>query len=150
MSIEPESFGKRAFTRIDLVASLLTTAALFLLLWQAQGANVSGSWRIVCVSNVRQIMTAATLYANDHLDLMPHPTWGGNLTGPDGWAYATENKGRIPGGPQRPPTCANKDIDSSEYAAQVEFIGVVGLASHSAVAETQDRPGEPRTQERYR
>lgn len=124
MSTEPNNLRKEAFTRIDLIACIFTGAMLFLLLFRANGANVSGSWRIVCASNVRQIMTAANLYANDNRDLMPHPTWGGNLTGPDGWAYATQNKGRIPGAPEGPPSCANKDLDSPEYTNQLAFFQI--------------------------
>ncbi len=119
---------RQAFTRIDLIATVVVFSVMFLLLWQAQGATFSASWRVVCLSNVRQIMRAANFYAADHSDFMPHPTWGGNLTGPDGWAYATQNKGRIPGGPETPPSCANKNMNSAEYTNQVQFfkIGQLG------------------------
>jgi hypothetical protein len=47
-------------------------------------------------------MLASQLYARDNSDYLPHPTWGGDLTGPDGWAYATANNGRLPDLPRTP------------------------------------------------
>jgi hypothetical protein len=41
------------------------------------------------LNNVKQILTATSMYTLDNNDFMPHPTWGGNGGGPSGWAYST-------------------------------------------------------------
>ena len=48
--------------------------------------------------------------------------------GPDGWAYATANGGRIPGAPAYVQSCAGKDGNSVQFTNQVQFfkIGQLG------------------------
>jgi hypothetical protein len=69
------------------------------------------------------------MYGSDNRDSAPHPTWGSvhlNDPGPDGWAYASANNGRIP---ELPATatissvanCNNKDVNSLEFTNQVKF-----------------------------
>ena len=41
-------------------------------------------------------MTALTMYTGDNEDYMPHPSWGGNGSGPHDWAYATTGKFSMP------------------------------------------------------
>lgn len=48
------------------------------------------------LNNVKQILLASQMYSTDNNDYVPHPTWGGDLSGPDGWAYATVNDGHMP------------------------------------------------------
>ena len=55
---------------------------------------------------MKQILLASHMYATDNNDYLAHPGWGGDLTGPDCWAYATKNNGRWPGGPGAPQSCA--------------------------------------------
>jgi hypothetical protein len=73
------------------------------------------------LNNVKQILLASQMYSTDNADHLPHPTWGSNLTGPDGWAYDTVNNGRIPGAPANAPSCAGKDINSAEFTNQFKF-----------------------------
>jgi hypothetical protein len=82
----------------------------------------------VDINNVKQILLASHIYNQDNNDHMAHPTWGGDLTGPDGWAYATSNGGRWPGGPNAPQSAAGRDIGSPQYSNQVGFfkIGQLG------------------------
>lgn len=103
-SREPASGAARSpgrvvsgFTRVDLAAvlggiALITAVAIPML---AEGRGAGGSTQ--CLSNLRRLMAACQLYARDNQDYVPHPTWGADLTGPDGWAYATANRGRLPG-----------------------------------------------------
>ena len=79
------------------------------------------------LNNVRQILLATHVYANDNTDYMPHPTWGGDLTGPDGWVYATRNNGRIPGGPAAAQSAAGQDVNSVQFSNQVAFFKISQL-----------------------
>ena len=79
------------------------------------------------LNNVKQILLASHLYAGDNEDHLAHPTWGGDLSGPDGWVYATKNNGRIPGGPAAPQSAAGKDVDSVQFSNQVSFFKISQL-----------------------
>jgi hypothetical protein len=67
------------------------------------------------------------MYSTDNNDYVPHPTWGGDLSGPDGWAYATSNNGRIPGGPNAPGSCAGRDVNSVQFSNQLAFFRISQL-----------------------
>jgi type II secretory pathway pseudopilin PulG len=89
------------------------------------------------LNNVKQILLASHMYGTDNDDHLPHPTWGGGLTGPDGWAYITVNNGRVPGGPANAPDCNGKDVNTMQFSNQVRFFkaGQVGsfLQDHHAL-----------------
>jgi len=80
------------------------------------------------LNNVKQILLASHLYSTDNDDRLPHPTWGtmdGSANdGPDGWAYATANGGRVPGGPAWVQSCAGKDVNSVQFTNQTQFFKV--------------------------
>src|SRR5262249_52494708 len=85
------------------------------------------------LNNVKQILLANHMYAGDNSDYNAHPTWGSNLDGPDGWAYATKNNGRIASlaataTAMSTANCANKDVGSMQFSNQVSFfrIGQLG------------------------
>lgn len=78
----------------------------------------------VDISNSKQQGLATHMYLTDNRDYMPYPGWGGGLTGEDCWAYATANKGRVPGGPANAPDCSGKDFGSPQYSNQVQFFKV--------------------------
>lgn len=112
------------FTSTDLVATAATVVLIGVLLVPVLGRENDASHRAVCLANLRQIMTAVTMYAAENSDSLPHPTWGsvdGSASaGPDGWAYATANKGRVPGGPDYIPNVAGRMSNSNQlpfYAA---------------------------------
>jgi hypothetical protein len=79
------------------------------------------------LNNVKQILLANHLYANDNTDYNAHPSWGGDLTGPDSWVYATKNNGRIPGGPAAPGSAAGQDVNSIQFSNQVAFFKISQL-----------------------
>src|SRR5439155_2401130 len=86
--------------------------------------------KTVDFNNVKQILLASHLYSNDNNERLAHPTWGSDLAGADGWAYATKNNGQIPGGPASAQSCAGADVNSQKFSNQVAFfrIGQLGPA----------------------
>lgn len=73
------------------------------------------------LANFRQILKASAIYNSDNNDHMAHPTWGADLSGPDGWAYLTSNQGRVPGAANFPGTCAGRDLNSAQFTNQLAF-----------------------------
>jgi len=84
------------------------------------------------LSNVKQVLLASQMYAGDNNDHLPHPTWGtvdgSSGAGPDGWAYAVANAGRIPNAPAYVSDCAGFDVNSVQFTNQAQFfkIGQLG------------------------
>ena len=100
-----------AFTLIELLAVIAIIAILASMLLPALSRAKDRTQLTLDLNNVKQILLANHVYANDNNDYNAHPTWGGDLTGPDGWVYATKNNGRIPGGPAAPGSAAGKDVN---------------------------------------
>jgi hypothetical protein len=83
----------------------------------------------VDLNNVKQVLLASHLYANDNNDHLAHPSWGGDLSGPDSWVYATRNNGRIPGLPDNavPGSAAGADVNTAKFSNQVAFFRISQL-----------------------
>jgi type II secretory pathway pseudopilin PulG len=86
---------QKAFTLLELLSLTAGACLLCFLAVPALGRTRDSTLITVDLGNIRQVMVAMTLYSTENQDYLPHPTWGTIPEGPDGWAYATRNQGRL-------------------------------------------------------
>jgi len=110
-----------AYSRADIVAVISVLSLLLLIAFPLMAAQGPASHRIVCLGNLKRLAQSFLLYAADNQGYAPHPTWGSDVTGPSGWAYATRNDGRFPEAPASPRTQAGRTYEVARKA-QLPFL----------------------------
>jgi prepilin-type N-terminal cleavage/methylation domain-containing protein len=106
--------SQKGFTLLELIAVLAIACVLCLIATPAIGRSRPKTFTTVDLRNIRQTMVAMTLYANENNDSMPHPTWGSIPGGPNGWAYATRNNGRLTNSPALIPSAEGKVSNTNQ------------------------------------
>jgi prepilin-type N-terminal cleavage/methylation domain-containing protein len=85
----------RGFTLVELLVVVAIIALLISILLPSLIAAKNYVWRVRCGTNIRQLMTATLLYAQENRDAMPMPNWASQDPA-HGWLYKPPHLNWLP------------------------------------------------------
>lgn len=90
----PKASAERmAFSRLDLLAVVFSAGLVVVAFNTVLGSPETGSYKLVCMENLRRICQATTMYAGDNEGELPYPSWGESGTGSKVcWLYQYHSK----------------------------------------------------------
>jgi len=88
----PWRVWRRGFTLIELLVVIAIISTLAALLLPVVSKSKERGARTACVNNLRQIMLATQLYAQDASDKLPAPNYAAYARRGPGWLYVAPNK----------------------------------------------------------
>ena len=88
----PARVAANAFTLIELLVVIAIIGILAAMLMPTLGTSKNHAIQMADINNLKQIITAMDLYANDNTDVLPWPNWyKGDSSARPGWLYTLDD-----------------------------------------------------------